>query len=116
MNRFIDGESRMPHSLYHAVSWRPFTVTWRPSAVFGTIALIIIILAVLLITAPLRAQFFQVPCDAFQKQGVGIWIATRQITVMGENGDFTLLPGQMASSDVVFRLEAQCVWPRGPQE
>jgi hypothetical protein len=102
--------------MYHPVAWWPSAVTWRPAAVFGTIALIVIILAVLLMIVPLRAQFFRVPCDAFKNQGVGVWIATRQITVMGEHGDYTLVPGQMASSDVVFRLEAQCVWPRGSQE
>ncbi len=52
------------------------------------------------------------PCDGFQYQGQyqghALWTATRQANVLGTQGSYEVLPGQMASPDVAVRLNQLC--------
>ncbi len=58
-------------------------------------------------SAPALAQP-PLACDAFLYQGNGLWTATRQTNVLGTQGSYEVLPGQMASPDVVVRLQQHC--------
>ncbi len=80
-------------------------VTWRMSALSRAIVCILILAAALMVPATAQRT---VPCDVFINHGGGVWTATRQTTVNGDLGSYTVLPGQMAGPDVTSRLETQC--------
>ncbi len=77
----------------------------------GTTACVIglatVVVAAAAMSAPAMAQP-PVACSAFRYQGNGLWTATRQTNVLGTQGSYEVLPGQMAGPDVVVRLDRHC--------
>ncbi len=77
----------------------------------GTTARVIGVATIVVAAAALSMPAMAQPplaCDAFLYQGNGLWTATRQANVLGTQGSYEVLPGQMASPDVVVRLDRQC--------
>ena len=59
-------------------------------------------------TIQVHAQVLPVPCQAFQQDALGNWIATEQLSINTPAGILDIMPGHPVSARVAGILNAQC--------
>jgi hypothetical protein len=59
-------------------------------------------------TALVQAQVLPVPCEAFQQDALGNWIATEQLSMETPAGILDIMPGHPVSARVAGILNARC--------
>ena len=58
--------------------------------------------------SPVQAQVLPVPCGAFQRNALGNWVATEQLSIDTPAGIVDIMPGHPVSVRVAGILNAQC--------